>query len=52
MSINRPKIKAPTPAAPEPAEGAEELRLGSARASSLRSTGSVGRLRLRTDRNA
>lgn len=51
MSLPRPKVTAPTPAAPEPVTGAEELRLGAPQ-EAAGGRGSIGRLRLRTSSTA
>ena len=50
MSLPKPKVQAPTPAAPAPVAGAEELRLGGVD-EILRSKGAIGRLKLRTSNN-
>jgi len=45
MSLARPKVKAPTPLAPEPTQGADELKLGFR--DTGRGKGAAGRLKLR-----
>lgn len=47
----KPKIQAPTPAAPEPVQGAEDLKLGTSAPVTNAGKGAIGRLRLRTSSN-
>lgn len=44
----KPKVQAPTPAAPEPVTGAEDLKLGAPQDAAL-GQGAIGRLKLRTN---
>jgi hypothetical protein len=46
--LPKPKVKAPTPAAPDPVDGAEDLQLGASGPSDTAGKGMIGRLRLRT----
>ncbi len=43
----KPKVQAPTPAAPEPVAGADSLKLGPTQDTSM-GRGAIGRLKLRT----